>query len=150
MTSQEKKEYLKQVTNVDRRINYLIKELEKENERRGKLLNISINYERDGSTNGSHSNSTENKFINIIEIDEYIEDINKEINCLYQVKRKIKQIINLVPDALQREILYRKYMLDEKPEKIWTSINYSDRQFWRLHGKALQNINVSQNGTVCH
>lgn len=150
MTSQEKKEYLQQAANIDRRINYLLKELEKEIEGRDKLLNISVNYERDGSTNGSHANSTENKFINVIEIDEYINDLNEEVNHLYKIKRKIKQIINNVPDAFQREILYRKYMLDEKPEMIWLSINYSERQFWRLHGKALQNVNVAQNGTSCH
>ena len=149
MTNQEKKEYLKQINNIDRRVDYLLTAIEKEKVKRDRLLSISVNYENNGTQNGSNSNGTESKVMAYAEMGEYIESLQEDIQKLYKLKRIIKAIINNVSDATCREILFRKYINAERDESIWESMHYSKRQYWRLHGDALTAANMALNGTEC-
>lgn len=147
MTNQEKKEYLKQINNIDRRVDYLLTAIEKEEVRRNRLLSISVNYENDGTQNGSHANGTESKVIAYAEIGEYIESLQEDIQKLYKLKRIIKAIINNVSDPICREILFRRYINAENDDDICSVIGYSKSQYWKLHGDALTAVNIGQNRT---
>ena len=147
MTNQEKKEYLKQINSIDRQVNYLATAIKQEKEKRNRLLSISVNYENDGTQNGSHSNGTESKIITYVGIDEYIQSLENDVEILYKLKQTIKTIVNNVSDATCREILFRKYINAEKDESICTSIGYSRSQYWKLHGDALTAVNIGQNRT---
>jgi len=147
MTNQEKKEYLKQINSIDRRIDYLLTAIKKEKDRRDRLLSISVNYENDGTQNGSHSNGTESKMIAYVDIDLYIESLQDDVNNLYKLKQTVKNIVNNVTDPMCREILFRKYINAEKDEDVWLNMNYSKSQYWKLHGDALTAVNIGQNRT---
>ena len=147
MTNQEKKEYLKQINNIDRRVDYLLTAIEKEKVKRDRLLSISVNCENDGTQNGSNSNGTESKVMAYAEMGEYIESLQEDIQKLYKLKRIIKAIINNVSDATCREILFRKYINAENDDDICSVIGYSKSQYWKLHGDALTAVNIGQNRT---
>lgn len=149
MTNQEKKEYLKQINSIDRRIDYLLTAIEREEERCRRLLTVTVNYENDGTQNGSHSNGTEEKVIAYAEIGEYIDSLKDDVKNLYRLKQTIKNIVNNVSNPTSREILFRKYINAEKDESIWISMGYCDRQYWRLHGNALTDINMSVEVSEC-
>ena len=56
------------------------------------------------------------------------------------MKRKIKQIIMLVPKYEQREILIKRYLNYDKWEQIAVDMDYTIRRIYQLHGEGLQNI----------
>ena len=95
MTNQDKKEYLKQINHIDRRIDYLLTAIEREEERRRRLLTVTVNYENDGTQNGSHSNGMEEKALAYIEMGEYIQSLKDDVKEQYRLKRKIKTAVYL-------------------------------------------------------
>ena len=147
MTNQEKKEYLKQINNIDRRVDYLLTAIEKEKVKRDRLLSISVNYENDGTQNGSNSNGTESKMIAHADIDIYIESLQDDVQKLYKLKQTIKTIVNNVSDPICREILFRRYINAENDDDICSVTGYSKSQYWKLHGDALTAVNIGQNRT---
>lgn len=89
----------------------------------------------------------------------YESEKDKKISELIAKRLEIESVIADVPDALQREVLERRYLLyqpwetyfdkrtGEKIVGIDEAMNYSARQIYRIHGEALQA--VSQNVSEC-
>ena len=54
---------------------------------------------------------------------------------------EITDAINAVPDAMQRAVLYLRYIEGMSWPKICEQINYSERQAFVIHGRALVAVN---------
>ena len=96
--------HLNQAFFLDKQINSLIKVKEE---------NISIaqrctaNYNNDGGSNPSKTNSQENIYIKIIDQSELI---NQQIDKLVAIRNEIEQLINTVSDTDGQSILRMRYL----------------------------------------
>lgn len=85
----------------------------------------------------------ENKIESAIEKMEQIEDeIDLEIDELVKVKTEVKAVISSVQSSTYREVLERRYIRGQKWEKIAVEMNYDYRYTLKLHGFALQAVEV--------
>ena len=104
MDTNDIKLYLNQAFFLDKQINSLIKVKEE---------NISIaqrctaNYNNDGGSNPTKTNSQENIYIKIITQGELI---NQQIDKLVNIRNDIEQIINTVKDTDGQSILRMRYL----------------------------------------
>ena len=104
MDINDTKLYLNQAFFLDKQINSLIKVKEE---------NISIaqrctaNYNNDGGSNPSKTNSQENIYIKIIDQGELI---NQQIDKLVGIRDEIERLINTVTDTDGQSILRMRYL----------------------------------------
>ena len=143
MTSQEKKEYLKQVFRIEKHIENLITERKNILTLLEKCTSTTAGYESDGSTSGTHANNSENNIVNYISaLQDYESKLRTQITEMLMAKEKLKQIIENVPNYEHRQILYKRYICFQKWEQIAVDMNWSIRQVYKLHGRALENIEI--------
>ena len=143
MTSQEKKEYLKQVYRIEKHIENLVTERKNILTLLEKCTSTTAGYESDGSTSGTHANNAENNIVNYISaLQDYESKLRTQITEMLMAKEKLKQIIENVPNYEHRQILYKRYICFEKWEQIAVDMNWSIRQVYKLHGRALENIEI--------
>ncbi len=80
-----------------------------------------------------------------------ILDLENELCCQIrrqlELKAEIEGAIAKVDDPTLRQLLTFRYISGDEWEQIAKSMNYSIRQIYRLHGKALQKI---KDGSQCH
>lgn len=143
MTSQDKKEYLKQVYRIEKHIENLVTERKNILTLLEKCTSTTAGYESDGSTSGTHANNAENNIVNYISaLQGYESKLRTQITEMLMAKEKLKQIIENVPNYEHRQILYKRYICFEKWEQIAVDMNWSIRQVYKLHGRALENIEI--------
>lgn len=131
------KEYLKQAYYIDRKI-----ELDREKlaKMESSLYGKSIRYDSDGAAHTASSDNSLEKAI--AKVADYRAKINDEIDRLVNVRLEIEAAIEHVPDAVQREVLTRRYLLYQKWERIAVDMNLDLRWVYRLHGKALSKLAI--------
>lgn len=71
------------------------------------------------------------------------EEINGEIDRLVDLKTEVRRRIEAIPDERYRAILAAKYLNYQSLDRIADDMGYEQRQIFRLHGRALQAINMS-------
>ena len=143
MTSQEKKEYLKQVFRIEKHIENLITERDNILALLEKCTSTTAGYESDGSTSGTHANNAENNIVNYISaLQDYESKLRMQITEMLMAKEKLKQIIENVPNYEHRQILYKRYICFEKWEQIAVDMNFSIRRIYQIHGEALNCITL--------
>lgn len=134
----ESKEYLQQVFYLDKKINRMIREKESLQ---------SILYSVGGVSNeervqgGNIGNRTENL---IAKIDEKERKINSEIDRLTELKCDIAGEIYKIDNENYSEVLFRRYILLERWDKIADEMRYTIGYVFQLHGEALQRVKVSK------
>ena len=127
------KEWLNRGYRIDTEINALIKERDK-----ALLMATSATADPGGEkVQTSRRNTSEDKFVNYAAQE---ETINKRIDELYEIKNEISQAISKVKDDTLRKLLILRYINFEKWEKVAEVLHYDKRQVYRLHGKALRNV----------
>ena len=89
---------------------------------------------------GQQENKIETSTEKIIEIE---AEINSEIDKFLIIKTEVKAAINTVPSEKYRELLERRYIYGQKWEQIAIDMNYSCRNIWYMHGKALNLVIIS-------
>lgn len=143
MTSQEKKEYLKQVYRIEKQVGNLVIERKNILTLLEKCTSTTAGYESDGSTSGTHANNAENNIINYISaLQDYESKLRTQITEMLMAKEKLKQIIENVPNYEHRQILYKRYICFQKWEQIAVDMNYSIRRIYQIHGEALNCIKL--------
>ena len=143
MTSQEKKEYLRQVFRIEKHIENLITERKNILTLLEKCTSTTAGYESDGSTSGTHANNAENNIVNYISaLQDYESKLRTQITEMLIAKEKLKQIIENVPNYEHRQILYKRYICFQKWEQIAVDMNYSIRRIYQIHGEALNYITL--------
>lgn len=131
----EKIEYLNQYKYLDKEIDRKIKELE---QWRSKIYNVTGTL-TDMPRSGNRSNVIEN---GIVTIDEIERNINKDIDKLVDLRREIEGKIDKVKDLQLKELLKCRYLDDQTWEEIAFKNNYSWRNAYFLHEKALDKIDL--------
>ena len=143
MTSQEKKEYLKQVFRIEKHIENLITERKNILTLLEKCTSVTAGYESDGTKSGTHANNAENNIVNYISaLQDYENKLRTQITEMLIAKEKLKQIIENVPNYEHRQILYKRYICFQKWEQIAVDMNYSIRRIYQIHGEALNYITL--------
>ena len=146
------KEYLNQAYYIDREINLTLAKADK---LRQSLYGRAVTYD---STGGVKSSSDKDVIGKTIEkIDEYERKANELIDGLIEKRIEIENTIKAVPDSVQREVLERRYLLFQEWESeydrntgeykkgICEEMKYSRAQIFRIHGKALEFVNMRLN-----
>lgn len=73
-------------------------------------------------------------------LDSQIEKVNATWDELIDKRNQAKALINKVEDESGRCVLYRYYILIQSWEQIAVEMNYTIRWVYKLHGKALQDL----------
>lgn len=73
-------------------------------------------------------------------LDSQIEKVNAAWDELIDKRDKAKTLIGRVEDESIRCVLYRYYILIQTWEQIAVEMNYTIRWVYKLHGKALQDL----------
>lgn len=74
--------------------------------------------------------------------DELVRELEAEKEMQMVTYREIRQQIGMVPDAIEQEILSRRYLIGQSWEKIAVEMGYSYRNITRLHGYALKHFEL--------
>lgn len=130
------KEYLSQIRLMDMKINNKLKELEHLKEMSTTLAGFSF-MERVQTS--KETGDTIGK--TIAKIIDYQHEINKDIDALVDLKKEIIGSIEKLADSDYIELLYKRYVEFKKWEQIAVDMNYDIRWVYRLHGRALEEIN---------
>lgn len=73
-------------------------------------------------------------------LDSQIEKVNAAWDELIDKRDNAKALIDKVEDKSARCVLYRYYILIQAWEQIAVEMNYTIRWVYKLHGKALQDL----------
>lgn len=76
------------------------------------------------------------------EIDKCMIELKNEKLQSIHVRGDVRRAIQKVKDKAQREVLERRYILDQGWESIAVQMNYTYRHITRLHGEALKNFKI--------
>lgn len=147
MTVKEAKEKLQEVYEINHTIEIDIAKLKA---MESSLFGRATNYESDGSQHVEHGNSIERAIHNVAD---YRAKIDAEVDKLVNKRMEIENLIDAVTDCTQRRILTMRYLLlmpwNDRYSRVTgqliskgiiNEINYSPRQVFNIHGKALENI----------
>ena len=130
------KEYLSRYAAAEHRIRFL----EEQKERWRRLATrVTPQY---GPAPGSSSGPSDPVGDAVEKMAGVEEEIIAEIDRAVDLRREIRAAIGAVPDAIQREVLERRYIGMQSLERIAVEMNYSYRQVVRLHGYALQAVRL--------
>lgn len=125
------KEYLSQISRLDRMIKNKLSELSQLKEMAFCLREIPSEEKVQTSPNLDKIGSAYCK------IEEMEENINNLIDEYADKKNKIIAQIDSMEDETHYDILFSRYIEKKTFEKIASDMNYSFRNITRLHGKAL-------------
>lgn len=127
------KEYLRQLWNLDREIEIKYRELEE------LRAQIGIKAQPDPNENVGHSGNTSDPVSDIaVRIVQMEHRINRKIDRLINLKRKITEQIDGMENRNYRMILTCRYVLMQTWDDVADSIGYSVQNCYIIHGKALQ------------
>lgn len=128
------KEYLRQLSRKDARINALIERQRRYRE----LAERRTAVYRDTPGGGRRcSSSVEEYVVKIIDLE---REIDRRIDEYVDLTREIEADIDRVSDDRYRDILRYRYLNGWNWEKIAQEMHYDRRQITRLHGLALLEI----------
>lgn len=126
--------YLNQAFFLDKQINSLIKVKEE---------NISIaqrctaNYNNDGGSNPSKTNSQENIYIKIAD---QSTQIDQQIDKLVNIRNEIEQLINTVSDTDGQSILRMRYLAYMPMADIADIMGCDRRTVYRKYNKSIEEL----------
>lgn len=127
------KEYLRQLWNLDREIEIKYRELEE------LRAQIGIKAQPDPNENVGHSGNTSDPVSDIaVRIVQMEHRINRKIDRLINLKRKISEQIDGMENRNYRMILTCRYVLMQTWDDVADSVGYSIQNCYIIHGKALQ------------
>lgn len=127
------KEFLRSVREQDRLLRAYEQELE---DLRRRAYNISS--PKLGDKIQSNHLATLDEIVD--KLDSQIEKVNAACDELIDKRDNAKALIDKVEDKSARCVLYRYYILIQAWEQIAVEMNYTIRWVYKLHGKALQDL----------
>jgi len=130
------KEYLGQARFLDMRINSKIQQVMSLNELATKCTSTISDMPKNPNRGGSRM---EDAIVKIIDLE---EEINRDIDKLVDLKRDIMTAIKAVPNTEYQTILEKRYLCFITWEQIAVDLNYSMQHTFRMHDKALKEIDA--------
>lgn len=134
MNNEEKKQYLRRYQAAKRKAKVIQEEIEEL--RSSKTSPVGLG---DGLPHGSGTSDLSGY---AARLDELLRELEAEREMQMVTYREIRQQIVMVPDPTEQEILSRRYLLEQRWEKISVEMNYDYRYVLKLHGKALLHFEV--------
>lgn len=128
------KDFLKRIRLLDKKVKAKQREF-KRMEIEAESVKASSFCERVQSS--SNSSKVENA---VVELDEYKNEIDRDIQELIKYKRKVMKKVDMLEDPDEVDILYRRYFEFMKWEDISEATSFSARQVHNIHGSALENF----------
>lgn len=135
MTNQEKIKWLSQYRDVVKETMRLVREKE---EWRSLAEKITPSYSFEPKTQ-SVTSKVETGAENIVEIDKQLQE---QIAKRVRLRLEIAKVIYNLGSEKYRYLLSSRYIDGKKWEQIALDMNYSVMQIWRMHGEALNLINM--------
>ena len=135
MNNEEKKQYLRRYQEAKKRAKRIQEEIDEL--RSSKTSPVGLG---DGLPHGSGTSDLSGY---AARWDELVRELEAEKEMQMVTYREIRQQISMVPDPTEQEILSRRYLLEQRWEKIAVEMGYSYRNITRLHGYALQHFEIS-------
>lgn len=135
------KEYLGQARFLDMRINSKIQQVASLNELA--TMCTSTLSDMPKSPNRGDSRMADS----VIKIIDLQDEINSDINKLVELKREIMGVIKAVPNMEYQTLLEKRYLCFITWEQIAVDMNYSMQYTFRIHERALKEIDqILQSG----
>lgn len=128
------KEYLGQARFLDMRINSKIQQIASLNELATRCTATISDMPKSPNHGGSRMADA------VIKIIDLQEEINRDINKLVELKREIMGVIKAVPNVEYQTVLEKRYLCFITWEQIAVDMNYSMQYTFRIHEKALKEI----------
>ena len=128
----ETKQYLMQISRLDRKINNKLSEIAQYKELAQSISAVENKERVQTSPDFDKIGGA------IAKLDEMERKLDKMIDEYVEKKTKIIEQIDKMDDEIHYQILFSRYIEKKTFEKIATEINYSFRNTTRLHGKALK------------
>lgn len=141
MTTQEAKAYLNQAREAERAYRLA---RDKANSYAQLIMGgKAVRYDSDGSTHEKNGNTVERTYYCLAD---YQAEADRLMMEMLGVRQQVEKVIGTVPDAVQREVLTRRYIIGQRWEDIAFVMNYNIRHIYKIHGAALQSMAL--NGTI--
>lgn len=130
------KEYLQQLKRLDELINQKIKEV---TDLRERAISVSgIDYSKDKVQTSSSGDAP---YANIVtRIIDLSAEVDAEINKFVDEKHKIINQIQQLQNVEEMTILHKRYIEYLSFERIAVDMNYTIRNIYFIHGRALQSF----------
>lgn len=134
------KEYLSQGRQIERRINYQLKEATYQRKMAESISSASLEMHYD--PNGR----TETPFIRSLERAWKAEQkADAEIDRLYDLREQMAAVISTVPDDNERLVLNHRYLHNMSWEEIGEALNIDRTTVYRRHNRALAHVFLPEN-----
>lgn len=141
MTTQKAKAYLNQAREAERAYRLA---RDKANSYAQLIMGgKAVKYGSDGSTHEKNGNNVERIYCCLAD---YQAEADRLMMEMLGVRQQVEKVIGTVPDAVQREVLTRRYVIGQRWEDIAFVMNYNIRHIYKIHGAALQSMAL--NGTI--
>ena len=139
------KEYLLQAKYLDQQINNKICQLRMLND-----LATKVTYTMTGMPGGFGDSASKQDSV-VTKIIDFQKEINADIDRLVDLKREILISIQAVSSVEHQLVLEKRYIMFEKWEKIAADMNTDIRNIYRIHGKALVELEkILADSESCH
>ncbi|MGX7168932.1 DUF1492 domain-containing protein [Facklamia hominis] len=125
------KEFLQQAFYLDHRINSKIEQIDSLNSLAQKATSTLSDMPK---APGRNISRLEEIIVKVVMLE---EEINKDIDELVDLKVKITEVINEVPDKEQQMVLEKRYLNFLSFEQIAVDLNFSIQHVFRIHKQAL-------------
>lgn len=134
------KEYLNQAFHIDLRISSKLMQLESLRDLATKVTAVFSDM--------PHSSTPDNHKLEkiIAKIVDLENEIDEDIDSLIDLKQEINKVINSVEDLEYRTLLEMRYLSFQKWEQIAIGLSIDLRWAYRLHGKALDEVQKIMGG----
>lgn len=127
------KEYLNRV----RKQNYVVRQAEKElTTVKSDILSLKA-ASLSEKVSGTKESDLADKYI---KLEKYFDRVIAEWDKLIDMRIEAKAMIAMLPDATQQAVLYARYINCEEWERIAVDMEFSLRNMFYVHGKALQSF----------
>ena len=127
------KEYLRQLWHLDRRINIRLQELKRLKADIG-IRQMPNNPDR-VTGSGCPQDPVADTVVRIADLERRLND---QVDRYINLKAKIMEQIDGMESQTYQDILTCRYVLMQNWEQVAVSMKYTERQCYRIHGRALQ------------
>ena len=135
------KEYLSQAMWLDQRIN---SKLEQKEQLEALAKRVTVNFTQEKVSGGRATTSPmEDATVKLIDL---CHEINDDIDELITLKAEILEIISKVDDPVSQLLLQMRYIEGKTWEEVAYDLDYNSRTVFKIHGRALKEIEKIQNG----
>lgn len=131
------KEYLSQAYRIDQRINSKLEQIVSLRALATKATSALSDTPPSGTRN---VHSMEDIIAKIVDLE---NEINRDIDILVDLKRELVSVIREIDNTEYQTLLELRYLCFKTWEQIAVDMGYSLQHIFRIHDKALKEINIS-------